>query len=175
MNIFTQEHKDIREKNGTTKQVEYYLNTIARDEIDENLKFYLESLRYFFFATSSKNGDTNVNFKGAKSNTLIKVLDEKRFIFPDYSGNGIFHGIGDIATNPKVALLCIDFLSDTRVKISGSAKIIDDNNELIKYRDIFDCYDVERVIEISVEYIIPNCSNQLSVVREQILENMKNN
>ncbi len=175
MDIFTQEHKDIREKNGTTKQVEYYLNTIASDEIDENLRFYLEGLRYFFFATSSKDGYTNVNFKGAKSNTLIKVLDKKRFIFPDYNGNGIFHSVGDIATNPKVALLCIDFLSDTRVKISGSAKIIDDNNELIKYRDIFDCYDVERVIEITVEYIIPNCSNQLSVVREQILKNIKNN
>ena len=44
MDIFTQEHKDIREKNGTTKQVEYYLNTIARDEIDDSLALFLESL-----------------------------------------------------------------------------------------------------------------------------------
>ena len=170
MSIFTKEHNDLREKHNTKNKFEYYFDNIVKDEIDESLANYLESLEYFFFATSNINGNTNVNFKGKKSKYLIKVLDEKTFIFPDYFGNGIFHGAGDILSNPKVGLLCIDFSNDKRVKISGTAEIIDNKKELLKYMDLFDSYDIQRVIEIRVNYIIPNCSNNLSIVRESILK-----
>ncbi|MFK2821565.1 pyridoxamine 5'-phosphate oxidase family protein [Arcobacter sp. YIC-80] len=171
MNIFTKEHNELREKHNTKNMFEYYFDTIVNDEIDKSLANYLEALEYFFFATSNKNGNTNVNFKGKKSKYLIKVLDEKTLIFPDYIGNGIFHGAGDILSNPNVGLLCIDFLNDIRVKISGTAEIIDNKKELSKYMDLFDSYDIQRVIEVRVNYIIPNCSNNLSIVRESILKN----
>jgi len=65
--------------------------------------------------------------------------------------------------------LIIDFLNDIRIKINGKAKIIDDKNEIINYLDIFDSFNFSRLIEVEIEYIIPNCSANLSVVRNSIL------
>ncbi|MEJ2413910.1 MAG: pyridoxamine 5'-phosphate oxidase family protein [Sulfurimonas sp.] len=169
MNIFTQEHNFVQEKYKTKEQAEHLLNLLKREVIEEDASNYLESLQYFFFATSNKQGHTNVNFKGVRSGKLIKVLDEKHLIFPDYKGNGIFHGIGDIMSNPNVSLLCIDFSKNIRVKISGTAQIIDDADTVSKYSDILNTNDAERIIKITVRYLIPNCSKQLSVVKDSIL------
>ncbi|MGE4463199.1 MAG: pyridoxamine 5'-phosphate oxidase family protein [Arcobacter sp.] len=169
MEIFTQEHLLAREKYGTTKQAELILeNMDTRTPNDRMIKF-IENMNYFFLATSSKDGRVNVNFKGTKSKSLIKFLDKNRLIFPDFDGNGILHSVGDIESNPYVGLLIIDFLNDIRIKINGKAKIIDDKNEIINYLDIFDSFNFSRLIEVQIEYIIPNCSANLSVVRNSIL------
>lgn len=164
----------VREKYKTKVQAEHLINQISKEIIDKKTACFLEDLHYFFFATSSCQGDTNINFKGIKSGRLIKVLDERHLIFPDYKGNGIFHGIGDIESNPKVALLCIDFSKNIRVKISGTAKVIDAGDQLESYSNLLQTHDVQRIIEVCVHYIIPNCSQQLSVVREDIINDYWN-
>lgn len=55
--FFTQEHLDAKETYNTTNQANYWLSTI--DATD-----FIERMPYFFFSTSSSNGNTNVNFKG---------------------------------------------------------------------------------------------------------------
>ncbi|MBN2815346.1 MAG: pyridoxamine 5'-phosphate oxidase family protein [Campylobacterales bacterium] len=169
MNIFTQEHTLIQEKYKTKQQAQHWVNLLKREVIEDDACRYLESLQYFFFATSNKEGHTNVNFKGIRSGKLIKVLDERHLIFPDYKGNGIFHGLGDIMSNPNVALLCIDFSKNIRVKISGTAQVIDDTNLVAKYSDMLNTNDAQRIIKVTVGYLIPNCSQQLSVVKNSIL------
>ncbi len=178
MDFFTQEHVDAREKYQTTEQANHWLNTIETTHLNKDLSIYLkedvvgfiERMPYFFLSTSSANGNTNVNFKGAEGNRLIKVLNEKKLLFPDYSGNGILHAIGDINSNPNVGMLIIDFSKDVRLKISGKASIIDNKEEVATFLDYFETYDIERLIEVDIEHVIPNCSNNISVVRKHILE-----
>lgn len=171
--MFTEEHRTVRKKYHTDELASHLLKNMQQEKIGPDAARFLESLDYFFFATSNREGSTNVNFKGAKGGKrLIKVLDEKRLIFPDYKGNGIFHGIGDIASNPNVGLLCIDFSRDRRLKISGTAEVIDDPERIAGYREVFGSAGIERLIEVTVHYLIPNCSRQLSVVRESILRDV---
>ena len=169
MENFTQEHLLVREKYGTTKQAELILeNMDTRTPNDRMIKF-IENMNYFFLATSSKDGRVNVNFKGTKSKRLIKFLDKKRLIFPDFHGNGILHSIGDIESNSNVGLLFIDFSKDIRIKINGKAKVIEDKDVIISYLDFFDSFNFSRLIEVEIDYVIPNCSTNLSVVRNSIL------
>ena len=169
MSIFTQEHLDIRDKYGTTQKANYWLNTLDTEKLDTRMIQLIKSIGYFFFATSSKDGRVNVNFKGSDNKKLLKVLDKNTIVFPDYNGNGILHSIGDIQTNPNVGLLIIDFSRDVRIKINGRATIIDDKSEIVKYLDIFDSFEFERLIKIDIDYVLPNCSNKLHVVRDDIL------
>ena len=179
MTFFTQEHINAREKYNTTKQANHWLSTIETQYLNKELSRYLkedvinfiERMQYFFFSTSSKNGNTNVNFKGSESTHLIKVINDKKLIFPDYSGNGILHSIGDINSNPNVGILIIDFAKDIRLKISGKARIIDDEEEISKYLDLFETYNIDRLIEVEINYVIPNCSKNIGIVRKNILEN----
>lgn len=178
MDFFTKEHINAREKYNTTSQANHWLNEIDTTSLNTGLNSYLgenvidfiERMPYFFLSTSSSNGNTNVNFKGAEGNRLIKVLSDKKLIFPDYSGNGILHSIGDINSNPNVGILIIDFSKDIRLKISGKATIIDDKEETSKYLDFFETYNIERLIEVDIDYVIPNCSNNISVVRKHIFK-----
>ena len=173
MEIFTQEHFAVREKYGTTNQAEIIFEHMNTTALSERMIGFIESINYFFLATSSKEGRTNVNFKGTKSKKLIKVLDKNRLIFPDFDGNGILHSVGDILSNPYVGMLVIDFTKDIRIKINGKAKIID-NKEIVSsylnYLDYFDSFNFSRLIEVEIDYVIPNCSANLSVVRDSILD-----
>lgn len=170
MDIFTKEHNDVRQKYGTENLAKYWFETLETKFLDENMIRFMESMNYLFFATTSKDGRVNMNFKGTQGQKLIKVLDKKRFIFPDFSGNGILHSIGDLQTNPYVGLLIIDFARDIRIKVNGKAKIIDDSKIITKYLDVFESFDIQRLIEVSIDYVIPNCSKNLSVVRDGILK-----
>ncbi|MFY9088555.1 pyridoxamine 5'-phosphate oxidase family protein [Arcobacter aquimarinus] len=170
MEIFIQEHLTVREKYGTTNQAEMVFSYMDTTFLSDRMIGFIESINYFFLATSSKEGRTNVNFKGTKSKRLIKVLDKNRLIFPDFDGNGILHSVGDILSNPNVGLLVIDFSKDIRIKINGKAKIIDDKEIISSYLDYFDSFNFSRLIEVEIDYVIPNCSANLSVVRDSILD-----
>jgi len=167
--MFKQEHIDAREKYKTTDQANHWLDTIETTALDMRMVSFIERMNYFFLATSSKDGMTNVNYKGSESGKLIKVINEKKLIFADFNGNGILHSVGDIASNPNIGMLIIDFSRDSRIKINGKATVIDDKETIEKYFDIFDTYDIARLIEVDIEYVIPNCSNNISVVRQSIL------
>jgi len=177
MNFFTKEHLDVRKTYNTTNQANYWLSTIDTTSLNKELSLYLqedatsfiERVPYFFFATSSANGNTNVNFKGAEGSKLIKVLNSKKLIFPDYSGNGILHSVGDINSNPNVGILIIDFNKNIRLKISGRATILDDKEKISQYLDYFETYDINRLIEIDIDYVIPNCSTNINVVKKYLL------
>ena len=178
MDFFTQEHLNAREKYRTTDQADHWLNTIETTCLNRELSIYLhedvvafiERMPYFFFSTSSANGNSNVNFKGAEGSKLIKVLSDKKLVFPDYDGNGILHSIGDMGSNPNIGMLIIDFSRDIRLKISGKATVIDNDGEISKFMDYFESYNIARLIEVDIEYVIPNCSKNISVVRNQILK-----
>ena len=60
-------------------------------------------------------------------------------------------------------------MEDIRLKISGKATIIDDKEEISKHLDYFDTYYIQRLIEVEINYVIPNCSNNINIVREHIL------
>lgn len=169
MNIFTEEHLFVREKYGITKQAENIFESMNTTTPNDRMIKFIENMNYFFLATSSKDGKVNVNFKGTKSKILIKFLDNNRLIFPDFNGNGILHSIGDIESNSNVGLLFIDFSRDIRIKINGKAKVIDDKDVIISYLDLFDSFNFSRLIEVEIDYVIPNCSANLSVVRNSIL------
>lgn len=168
--MFTDEHVIIRKKFNTDIKADQIIENLSTNYIPDNFFSFIESLKYFFLATSNKDGYVNTNFKGTQSKHLIKILNKKEIIFPNYSGNGIYHGMGDIKSNPNIGMLCIDFNKNLRVKISGKAQIIDDIKVIEKYFDIFETYDIEMLVKVEIEYFIPNCSRNISVVKNSILE-----
>lgn len=65
-------------------------------------------------------------------------------------------------------MLIIDFANDLRLKINGKATIIDDKETIDKYLDILESYNISRLIEVDIEYVLPNCSQNLSVVKKSL-------
>jgi uncharacterized protein len=60
---------------------------------------------------------------------FVRVLDDERLSWPEYRGNGVMASLGNIAENPHVGLLFIDFGEVVGLHVNGTAEIVEDPDE----------------------------------------------
>lgn len=64
---FSQEHINIRKYYNTNIQADHWLTTMHTTSLTEKRIQFIESLPYFFFATSHTNGQPNINIKSTNN------------------------------------------------------------------------------------------------------------
>jgi hypothetical protein len=69
----------------------------------------------------------------AGTQDFVRVLNANRLIWPDYSGNTMFQTLGNIAANPQVGLLFINFGSGGGLHLTGRAHIIWDRERTAEF------------------------------------------
>jgi predicted pyridoxine 5'-phosphate oxidase superfamily flavin-nucleotide-binding protein len=77
----------------------------------------------FFIASFRPQSGADASHRGGYPN-FIQVLSANKLVFPDYSGNNMFNTLGNIAVNPNVGLLFIDFEFGRTLQLTGKASII---------------------------------------------------
>ncbi len=146
------------------------LNQMFKEAIDDEIAYIIEEHKFFFIATSNSSGECDCSFRGTESdasgNLLQGVFVEspKKLILPDYSGNHIYNSLGNILLNPNIGILFIDFNTAIRLRVNGTAKIIESNS---RYKQIWP--KSLRYIEVGVKQIYFNCSKRIkkSVIIER--------
>ena len=151
-----------------TKEGEMILDRTDTTKLSKSVAYIIQNSSYFFLATTSKQGQPNINFKGGEKG-FVHVLNENCLIFPDFEGNGIFHGVNDIIENSNVAMLFVDFTKDVRYKVNGVATIIDNKENMRKYLDYKGFDYAPRAIKVEITYVLGNCSKYIKNVRQDIL------
>ena len=126
--------------------------------IPKTIAAYLESLPFFFIATANQCGACDCSFRGREHDAwgrpyaLVKVIEAKRFVFPDYSGNNFFNSLGNILVNGQIGMLFIDFESRRRMRVNGRADVIEDQHA---YADLWPL--AQRYVMVTVEQVFGNC------------------
>jgi hypothetical protein len=82
--------------------------------------------------------------------------------FPSYDGNGMFRSLGNIAANPAVGLLFIDFQTPSRLRVNGRASLHLDDPLMAEYPG------AQAMVRVLAERIFPNCPRYLH--RMQVVE-----
>ena len=98
--------------------------------IDPNLAGFIAGIRSFYLATANKDGQPYIQHRGGPPG-FLRVIDEKTLIFADFSGNRQYISTGNLAENPRALLFLMDYENRQRVKIWGTARVIEDDAELI--------------------------------------------
>ena len=75
-------------------------------------------------ATSNAGGDCDASPKGGRPG-FVKIVNDKQLFLPDVAGNKLFHGYGNVESNPKVGLIFLIPGHDNTVRINGRAKVVD--------------------------------------------------
>jgi predicted pyridoxine 5'-phosphate oxidase superfamily flavin-nucleotide-binding protein len=83
-----------------------------------------------FLATASAAGQPYVQHRGGPPG-FLHVLDERTIAFADFRGNGQFITAGNLAENPKAHLFLIDYSTRQRIKVWGTARVVEDDSALI--------------------------------------------
>ena len=144
---------------------ESYAKQIARrdwrDRITEDLSEFVAMLDSFYMATVSEDGHPYIQHRGGPRG-FLKVLDDKRLAFVDYSGNRQYISAGNLDGNDRVSLFLMDYANKRRIKVWGRAEVLDDDPDLLRslmpmeYRA-----RPERVIVITVDAWDVNCPQHI--------------
>lgn len=94
------------------------------------LKDFIQAQTSIFLATANADGQPYIQHRGGPAG-FLRVLDEKTIGFVDFSGNRQFVSAGNLADNPKAHLFLMDYVKQQRVKIWGTAQVIEGNQELV--------------------------------------------
>src|SRR6266540_7066386 len=95
---------------------------MIKDTIDDNARAFIERIDMFFLASADEHGRPTCSYKGGDPG-FVRVVDERTIAFPSYDGNGMFLSLGNLAGNPAVGLLFIDFERGHRLRLNGSATV----------------------------------------------------
>ena len=75
-------------------------------QIDEHARAFIAKSPLFFYATSNANGTSDVSPRGDAAG-FVRVLDERRLMFPERLGNRRLDSMQNLLTNPQVGLIFI--------------------------------------------------------------------
>jgi predicted pyridoxine 5'-phosphate oxidase superfamily flavin-nucleotide-binding protein len=99
--------------------------------IDPDLREFIESQTSVFLATASADGQPYVQHRGGPPG-FLHVLDEQTIAFADFDGNRQYITQGNLEENAKAQLFLIDYTTRQRVKIWGTAKVVEDNQAFVR-------------------------------------------
>ncbi|MFB5762219.1 MSMEG_1061 family FMN-dependent PPOX-type flavoprotein [Paenibacillus medicaginis] len=93
--------------------------------IEEHTRGYLQQSPLFFLATSSAGGSCDASPRGDGPG-FVKVLDERRLVFPERPGNKRVDSLLNIIENPQVGMIFLIPGLDEVLRINGKAWITRD-------------------------------------------------
>jgi predicted pyridoxine 5'-phosphate oxidase superfamily flavin-nucleotide-binding protein len=90
------------------------------------------------------------------------VLDDKTLGFADFGGNRQYITLGNLSENPRAFIFLMDYANRQRVKLWGTARVVEDDPELLqRLRDPDYPGKVERAVLFTVEAWDINCSQHI--------------
>jgi len=162
---FTKTVKDVQELMGSRKNyARFETGADQNHELTENEIEFIEARDSFYSASVSETGWPYIQHRGGPVG-FLKVLSEKQIGFADFSGNRQYITVGNLTTNPRIAIILVDYPNRARLKILGTVELInaEDKPELIERLTPLDYKaNVERGFLITVEGFDWNCPQHIT-------------
>jgi predicted pyridoxine 5'-phosphate oxidase superfamily flavin-nucleotide-binding protein len=97
--------------------------------ITPDLARFIAAQTSVFLATVNGAGQPYVQHRGGPPG-FLRIIDETTLGFVDYAGNRQYITLGNLADNSKAFLFLIDYAHRERVKIWGTARVVEADPDL---------------------------------------------
>ena len=98
--------------------------------ITSDLKDFIEAQTSVFLATANGEGQPYIQHRGGPAG-FLKVIDDKTIGFVDFTGNRQYITVGNLTDNAKAHLFLIDYAHRRRIKIWGTARVVEGDHDLV--------------------------------------------
>lgn len=98
--------------------------------ITPDLAAFIATQTSVFLGSANAQGQPYIQHRGGPAG-FLRVLDEKTIGFADFVGNRQFITMGNLADNPRAHLFLIDYSTRQRVKIWGTARVVEGDDALM--------------------------------------------
>lgn len=126
---------------------------------------FIQARDSFYMASVSEDDWPYIQHRGGEAG-FLRVVDATSLVFFNYSGNGQYQSMGNLAANNRVALFLISYPQRRRLKILGRAELFSLDNlpdDLACLRpDIASAARVESVIRIQLQAFDWNCPQYIT-------------
>jgi uncharacterized protein len=119
--IYSDCHREIQERYGQRALAERTVEAIVHPDFTEQDIAFISERDFFFLSSVDPNGHPTASYKGGAPG-FVRVEDNE-LVFPCYDGNGMFLSMGNVAADPKVGLLFMDFERPRRLRVQGLARL----------------------------------------------------
>jgi predicted pyridoxine 5'-phosphate oxidase superfamily flavin-nucleotide-binding protein len=99
--------------------------------IRDDLAAFIAQRDTFYLATTSASGQPYIQHRGGPPG-FLRVLDDQTLGFADLPGNRQYITIANLQDNPQAFIFLMDYARQQRVKIWGTAKVVEDDAALIE-------------------------------------------
>jgi uncharacterized protein len=129
--------------------------------VTPDLAEYISELDMFYLGTANAAGQPYIQYRGGAPG-FLKVIDEHTLGFADFGGNRQYITLGNLSENPKAYLFLMDYANSRRVKVWGTARVVENDPALIdRLRDPAYMGKVERAILFTVTAWDTNCPQHI--------------
>jgi predicted pyridoxine 5'-phosphate oxidase superfamily flavin-nucleotide-binding protein len=116
----------LQERQGTTERARRFYSQQVLDHMNDRMRTFVSEQEMMFVSTSDARGECDSTFRAGPPG-FVRVLDSGRLAWPEYRGNGVMASMGNIAENPHVGLLFVDFFKEIiGLHVNGTAEIVSD-------------------------------------------------
>jgi uncharacterized protein len=115
--------------------------------LTEPQRLAIERADTLFIASVHADAGADASHRGGQPG-FVRVLDERRLLIPDYAGNNMFQTLGNIAADPRVGLLFVDFDTGATLQLTGRARILWEPEALAPVRG------ADRALEVEIDEIV---------------------
>jgi len=150
MALYHEGNRGFQDRFDTRRLADRIEERIVHDAIDEGDRRFIEARDMFFLATADAEGMPQCSYKGGEPG-FVRVLDGQTIAFPSYDGNGMYLSLGNVAANPRVGLLFIDFDGQTRLRLNGVASVDEADPLLAEYPR------AQCIVRVRATEVFPNC------------------
>jgi hypothetical protein len=167
---------ELQERFGTTKRALAFYNNQVLGHLNPLMQAFIAHQEMLFIATADAHGECDCSFRAGLPG-FVHILDEKTLLYPEYRGNGVVASLGNIAENPHIGMIFIDFFESTvGLHVNGTATIME-NAALMDRPDIPDAIrqdiaveggrKLERWVRVEVEEAYIHCSKHIPLLEKR--------
>jgi len=140
---YIQAREEIGRVDRSDKRHDKYLTT----ELSVNQQDWVGRADTFFIASFHPETGADASHRGRHPG-FVRIVNARKIVFPDYSGNNMFNTLGNITANPNAGLLFIDFENGSTLQVTGRASVIWDQDRIEEFAG------AERLVEFEIEQVI---------------------
>ena len=172
---FTPVVKALQEKHGSRRQyARQEAARTAQDGLGPMELAFLATIDHFYMASVGETGWPYIQHRGGAKG-FLKVIDPHLLAFGDFRGNKQYISTGNLTKDDRVALILVDYPTQSRLKILGHVEIVEGESArqwLERVRDPNENTPIERVFLIHIEAFDWNCPQHITprYTAEQIRE-----
>ena len=160
---FSDASKLLQEQSGSRANYERVEKNNVIDGLSDNEIGFIESQDHFYMASFGENGFPYIQHRGGPAG-FIKVIDHKTLAFVDFTGNKQYISVGNIETNPNVALIMISYPHRARLKMYATAKIVSLDEDPGLFKAIYPAgykHRPERMMVLGIQAYDWNCQQHI--------------